>query len=331
MKKLLCIFLMLTLLTSAALAEGHVIAGTVTSNEGESELNIQWGTDGFAIEREKGVLAGRWQANGALLLTLSDEISVLLPALPKIEGFSEKLTALLQDAPVYESARHSSLYIFAQQVELSGDAVCAFGLSLLDSIPEAAALAPLRQLLAQGGGSEPWATITRYLPDQRQYPNDQLLMFSLFAPGLPYIWLEIRTDEYGVNFRLAATQETVTDWDETILALEENNGESGLLLKGFTLEMADDEENNIYVEAELFAKGMDLHFETDVYISLDGAYDWYADAVLTDARSNEELYTLNLESELVDEIMLPEIIDTEVIDLTDGIDETEQALLAEFF
>ena len=331
MKKLLCIFLMLTLLTSAALAEGHVITGTVTNNEGESELNIQWGTDGFAIEREKGVLAGRWQANGALLLTLSDEISVLLPALPKIEGFSEKLTALLQDAPVYESARHSSLYIFAQQVELSGDAVCAFGLSLLDSIPEAAALAPLRQLLAQGGDSEPWATITRYLPDQRQYPNDQLLMFSLFAPGLPYIWLEIRTDEYGVNFRLAATQETVTDWDETILALEENNGESGLLLKGFTLEMADDEENNIYVEAELFAKGMDLHFETDVYISLDGAYDWYADAVLTDARSNEELYTLNLESELVDEIMLPEIIDTEVIDLTDGIDETEQALLAEFF
>ena len=81
MKKLLCIFLMLTLLTSAALAEGHVITGTVTNNEGESELNIQWGTDGFAIEREKGVLAGRWQANGALLLTLSDEISVLLPAL----------------------------------------------------------------------------------------------------------------------------------------------------------------------------------------------------------------------------------------------------------
>ena len=64
---------------------------------------------------------------------------------------------------------------------------------------------------------------------------------------------------------------------------------------------------------------------------MDGAYDWYADAVLTDARSNEELYTLNLESELVDEIMLPEIIDTEVIDLTDGIDETEQALLAELF
>ena len=138
-------------------------------------------------------------------------------------------------------------------------------------------------------------------------------------------------DEASRYFRLAATQETVTDWDETILALEENNGESGLLLKGFTLEMANDEENNIYVEAELFAKGMDLHFETDVYISLDGAYDWYADAVLTDARSNEELYTLNLESELVDEIMLPEIIDTEVIDLTDGIDETEQALLAEFF
>lgn len=331
MKKLLCVFLALMLLTSASLAEGHLITGTLTGEEGESELIIQWGTDGFMLEREDRVLAGHWQADGGLLLALSEEMSVLLPALPKMDGFSEKLTALLQDAPVYESARHSSLYIYAQQAELSADAVCAFGLSLLDSIPDAAVLAPLRQLLEQGGGSEPWATVTRYLPDQRQYPNNQLLMFSLFAPGLPYIWLELRMDEYGINFRLAATQETVTDWDETILALEDSNGENGLLIKGFTLEMADDEENNVYVEAELLAKGMALHFETDIYISLDGAYDWYADGVLTDERSDTELYTLSLESELVDEIMLPEITGSQVIDLTDGIDETEQSLLTDLF
>ena len=331
MKKLLCVFLALMLLTSAALAEGHLITGTLTGEEGESELTIRWGTDGFTLEREDRMLAGHWQADGGLLLALSEEMSVLLPALPKVDGFSEKLTALLQDAPVYESARHSSLYIFAQQVELSADAVCEFGLSLLDSIPGAAVLAPLRQLLEQGGGSEPWVTVTRYLPDQRQYPNDQLLMFSLFAPGLPYIWLEIRTDEYGINFRLAATQETVTDWDETILALEDSNGEDGLLIKGFTLEMADDEENNVYVEAELLAKGLALHFETDIYLSLDGAYDWYADGILTDERSDTDLCTLSLESELVDEIILPEITSSQIIDFTDGIDETEQSLLTELF
>ncbi len=331
MKKLLCLFMTLLLLTTAALAEGHLVTGTLTNDEGENNLIIQWGTDGFTVQQQERTMTGRWQENGTLLLALSDEISVLIPTLPKMEGFSEKLTTLLQNAPVYESARHSSLYIYAQRAELSGDAVCKFGLSLLDGMPEIAALAPLRKLLELGGGSEPWATITRYLPDQRQYPNDQLLMFSLFAPGLPYMWLETRTDEYGVNFCLAVTQEKVTDWDETLLVLEETNGETGMLLKGFTLEMADNEENNIYMEAELFVKGMDLHFETDIYISLDGAYDWYADGMLTDVRSNEELYEISLESELVNEIILPEIPDTQVIDLTDGTDETEQALLSGLF
>ena len=123
MKKLLCVFLALMLLTSAALAEGHLITGTLTGEEGESELTIRWGTDGFTLERENCVLAGRWQADGGLLLALSEEMSVLLPALPKVDGFSEKLTALLQDSVWYydsDMKRGTAIVIGTESTGLTG-------------------------------------------------------------------------------------------------------------------------------------------------------------------------------------------------------------------
>lgn len=329
MKKLLCALLLMMLLCGAAQAQGRLITGDIAWPQGAAELNLHWGAAGFegALTGEKTVaLAGAWQPDGRLLIAADQTLALLLPALPT-GTLTAPLLEALEGLDAYQTARHSSLFIQAQQVQFSADAVCAYARELLTLYPLLDADGSLRAALELAGGSETWATVTRYMADQQQYPGSWLLQINVDAPVLPSIFVEVQTGgKDSWDWKFAIQRQRVTDWDETIAALEEGGSADGFLLKGFAIAFEDAAETDTYVEGSLFWQGRRYTLELDCYTSNTGAYDWKAEGALSDD-SGTELLRLNLESALTDAEPTPSVTYTRLVDLTDGVDAEEMKAL----
>ena len=328
MKKLICCLIALLMLLLSAQAEGSLITGEVT--EGSlAGSPIYLLTDGTSLSGTVG--------STTLLATLTDDTLLagtqslaLRLRLPRIREALDALLARLNDQPTYENAVYSSLFIQAQQIELTADEVAPLAREVLAFLPMLDASGQLLPSLEGVGGSETWATVTRYTADERQYPGTWMVQVNVFAPVLPAMRLEVRTDEFGANFVLALSHQAVTDWDETIAALSEvapGDTSLGQMIKGFTMTDNSGSEKWLYVEAACYGFALPLRLGTDIFIDALDARQWTAELDLINDDTNEALFHGALESTATTQSPAP-AESAQVIDLTDGMDDAERDLLA---
>ena len=165
---------------------------------------------------------------------------------------------------------YSSLFTRALSVDLTGDTLSPILQNLWTQFPLLSSA--LGELPAQNG--DVWGTLTRYKGDAQQYPDLSLLVLSLHVPTLPNIYVWLRNDEFGSTCKFAVEKAAVTDWDETLLTLEEGKSDTGFVVNAFTLNFEDDEEKNIYLEATLTTPAFALTAECDYYLDYTGDYLW---------------------------------------------------------
>lgn len=299
MKKLLCLCLTLLLVLPGAQA-GEVIRGEGTLRGTPFTLHAETADTAFTAVLDGACtlsLAGAREADGRLLLANGSGTGVLLPSFDAGEAL-RGVRAALADSVLYETARYSSLFTQMQTVELSSPTVAGLLSPLLAVWPmsdaKEAQLAALQEALTLP--PQPWAVVSHYQADPRQYPDTALWQLNLYAPGLPAVFGEVRTDEYGQSFTLAAEASPVADWDEAVLALEEGKSPTGLLLKGFTLVFRDSLEVNTYAELALQHGSAHYLLEIDHYASVDKPGDWEAEVTVKDG-TGAVLLTADLTSQ----------------------------------
>jgi len=327
MKKVLCFLLALALLCGAALAENRDITGSVTLKGDAYTVDVLLGEAGFEANikgASKMTVQGVRQSDGTMLLG-DGSGKALLVSLVSLDEMLNPVISALDEEPAYEDAVYSSKYIQAQQVQMSAAEVAAFALTVLNACPFLSTDEALYQSLKQVGGGETWATVTRYVADQRQYPNDWLLRVNVFSPLLPAIYAEVRSDEFGSSFTLAASRAKVTDWDETIAAISENAAE-GALVKGFTLVDAGTDVTNTYLEVDICYQGGRYLLVVDRDVSNDNAGQWTASVALTDG-ADAEVAAAELSCAPAKKGPAPQVKYTTLVDGTDGLTESERAQL----
>lgn len=310
-RRLTALICALLLLTGSALAESVLVEGEIAlesdflaqlfSLDAEKlaalngEITMEQTGDDFSIRWDHGLtITGRRQADGAIALSF-DGGTALLPAISGnplsdvhawLDGMDgEKATS---------NAVYSSLFTRALSVDLTGELLSPILQTLWAQYPALSDL--LGNLPAQDNSV--WGNLTRYKGDAQQYPNLSLLVLSLHIPTLPHMYLWLRSDEFGSTCKFAVEKAAVTDWDETLLALEEGKSDTGFIVNGFTLNFEDDAEKNIYLEATLTTASCALTAECDYYLDYTGDYLWaielYAhEATLGDIAEIELEATLN--------------------------------------
>ena len=328
MKKMVCCLIALLTLLLSAQAEGSLITGEITEGAlAGSPVYVL--TDGSSLSGTVGSTALLARLEGDTLLAGTDRLAVKL-TLPRVRERLGALMARLQEQPTYENAVYSSLFIQAQQIELTADEVAPLAREAIACLPMLDAEGTLLPRLEGAGGQETWATVTRYTADERQYPGTWMMQINVFAPVLPPMRLEIRTDEYGANFVLALSRQPVTDWDETIAALSDaapGDTSLGQMIKGFT--MTDDGSNEkwLYVEAACFGFTQPLRVGVDIFIDAVDARQWTAEIDLINDDTQDTVLHGSLESAATTQSPDP-AESAQVIDLTDGMDDAERDLLA---
>ena len=328
MRKLVCCLVALLLLLLSAQAEGTLITGQITEGAlAGSPVYVV--TDDSALSGTVGSTALLAHMAEGTLLAGTDRLAVKL-SLPRIREQAAALLARLAEQPTYENAVYSSLFIQAQQIELTADEVAALAREAVSFLPMLDADGTLLPRLEGAGGQDTWATVTRYTADERQYPGTWMVQVNVFAPVLPPMRMEIRTDEYGANFVMALSRRDVTDWDETIAALSDaapGDTSLGQMIKGFTMSDNGASEKWLYVEAYCFGFTLPLRVGMDIYIDAVDARQWTAEFDLINDDTRDTLIHGSLESTPTTQSPDP-VESARVIDLTDGMDDDERSALA---
>lgn len=325
MKKILCCLAALFLFVSAQ-AEGSLITGQI--KEGaltDSPVYVLLNDTALAGSVGDITLTARLEQE---ILQIGTGDMALRLRLPKLGSLKDDILARLDQQPTYENAVYSSLFIQAQQIELTAAEVAALAREVLTALPLLDADGAMMSALKGINGSETWATVTRYVADERQYPNTWMLLVNVFSPVLPALHAEIRSDEYGANFTLAVSVEPVTDWDETIAAISDavpGDMSRGRLIRGFTM-VDDGAQKWIYVECACYGFALPLRLGVDIYIDAIDFRQWTADFDVINDDTQEHLFCGSLESTVTGQEPEP-TESAAVIDLTDGMDDAERALL----
>ena len=187
---------------------------------------------------------------------------------------------------------HSSLFTRSVSADVTSDMLIPL---ISPALEQAAPLmnmlgvntALLKQVTELAEPGMVWGRVTRYKGDERQYPDLSLLRITLDIPGMPHVYVWLRTDEFGSTLRVGAESSDVIDWDETLLAIEEGRSSTGFMVDAFTLVFEDDEELNTYYEAKLIMQDKVVLLECDHYLSYTDDYLWALDLVLTEETQGE--------------------------------------------
>ena len=331
-KSLCCLLLTLALLLSmgAAQADANRITGEIVEVASPGDVQVLWDTGAFEATFNDRQFMGRIEADGTLLLG-NGKNALRLGALPD-RALLDALLERLDKEPVFKSSIYSSLFTHAQSIELTANEVCGYLRTLLNLCPLLDPDGSLRHVAEAQPGGDIWATVTRYsAADQSQYPDALTLQLNVFSPVLPAVWIEYyRTDNNGSNFKIAVSNQPVTDWDETISALAETepgDGSLGKLISGFTATYDDGSETWHYLEVTLFGFSRQYQLEADIYQDDTDAARWRAEIVINDEGAGSAVAKLALENEASSLTPAPALDGLEIVDGTDGLDEAEQQLL----
>ena len=327
MKKLLCCLLTVLMLCSAALADGSRITGNVIYQGGNYTLTAAQNESGFEalLSGPKQItLHGARQADGTLLVG-DGQLGVHLPAMLDAHAFDDMLAALDTRA-TYSASRFSSKFTHAQQLELQSDELKLYADRLLGAFPFIDVDDKIRTAIEMAPLGQPVATVTRFLPDAKQYPNDWMLLIDVAVPGAPALYAELRWDDFGVNFVIAKTENAVTDWDETVAQIERGGDSKSILLEGFTMEEADSVTVWTNVEASLYLYGAEYRLELDHYALTAMPTKWDADVQLTQEGAGVVLQA-KLSSEAGGAPASTAAAYQALVDLTDGMTSAEKAQL----
>lgn len=326
MKKVLC-FLMTVLLVllSVSLAENSLITGDIlTDGSPESSAALRIVAAEYSFEMSLAGkktdlhLSGRLTDEGDLLA--GDETAAALLPFGRVQQLIAPIMRQLEEAPSYENAVYSSLFIQARQVEISAEDTARLTAAVLSAFPLLDRDGSLRAALDGVRGSETWATVTRYIADERQYPDTWMVQVNVFSPLLPALHGEVRSDAYGSNFEFALSRQAVTDWDETIAALSEapaGGEDSGRLVRGFTMVYDSGTSTDLYLEADLFGFSRLMRLAVDAVYENDTASAWTAEVVLNDEEQSRALFAAKLESVPSNETPAVSVSDTDTVSLMD--------------
>ena len=283
------------------------VNGDFTAQSGASGLHAVW-ENGFSVTCNT-------QPDGTQLLAIGDMLNagraLLLPAqtignpLARIHAWLDQQGGEKKST----SAVYSSLFTRALSVDLTAQMLSPVIGEVLRQYPFLTRLPEMEgaSQLSSTQTNEVWGNITRYKGDEKQYPDLSLLVLSLHIPSLPNLYLWLRTDEFGSTLKFAAEEKTVTDWDETLLALEEGKSDTGFIIKGFTLTFEDAEELNLYYEASLITPAHALTVECDYYIDYTGDYLWAVELEAKEAAFGEVLEVEIEATELADDTGIPDL------------------------
>ena len=299
-KQLLCLVLVLSLFAVPAPAQTALIDGEISIEPGlidllgghaaiealNGDLTAYLTDSGLYAEWENGLeLVANLLSDGSSLVALGSMLqsgeAFHLPALPAenpLDRVHAWFDAQLAGEKSYINAVYSSLFTRALPIDLTGKMLAPVLEEVLTQYPFLPALLELDSadaLIASAAQTDSvWGTITRYKGDEQQYPDLSLIALTLHIPSLPSIYLWLRTDEFGSTVKFAVENAPVTDWDETLLTLEEGKSDTGFLISGFTLNFEDDEELNIYLEGTLTTAAFAVTAECDYYLDYTGEYLW---------------------------------------------------------
>ncbi len=317
-KRLLSLLCVLMLCFSGALAEGSFTTAEGISGGTAFTADAHTSQEGFCLTLERDgtqySLNARMQEDGRLLIGVKDGMAVLLPAMPEEEDISG-IFQQLEESAVFESAQYSSLFTLGQSVVLGSHLIAGVLLPVLNAWPALDTDGQLRAALenAQALPDEEWAVLTRYQADQRQYPGNYLWRLNVYAPCLPAFYGELHTDEYGVEFTLAVKDGAVSDWDETIHALEDGTETDGFLLRGFMMVFDEPSAKNVYSELMIRAAGISWDVELDHYAQHDGSGSWNA-YLMVYGPDKSALLDASLTGTVEESYALPEVEAGTVID-----------------
>lgn len=286
------------------------ISGDVTAQLDAAGLHAAW-DNGFSVScnaRNDGTLlvaTGDMQSAGRALAlpmpTQGNPIARIQAWLDQLDG--EKKVS---------NAVYSSLFTRALSVDLTGQMLSPILGEVLAQYPFLPGLlgldaAAVTRLASSAQTDAVWGNITRYKGDEQQYPNLALLVLSLHIPSLPHVYLWLRTDEFGSTVKFAMEEKAVTDWDETLLMLEEGKSDTGFIINGFTLNFEDDKELNIYYEATLTTPAHALTVECDYYVDYTGEYLWAVELEASEAALGK-LMEMEIEATALDgDIAIPDL------------------------
>ena len=284
-KRFLSIVLILLMLCGSALGdariEGEVIADTALVSQllGDAAAALLEAFSGD-VEVESGVSGAAGTvgneeiyvnfAENAISFAMADMyargevVKVQLPAENPLDQINAWLDAQGPET-VFSNAVYSSLFTRALSADLTSDMI-APALSLLLPADMAAAL--------QAQPGTVWGRVTRYKADEKQYPDLSLLTVTLDIPGLPHVYVWLRSDEFGMSLKLGVETAEVIDWDETLLVLEEGGSETGFVVNAFTLVFEDKKERNDYLEVAITTHDARMVAECDFYLSYTQKYLW---------------------------------------------------------
>ena len=116
--------------------------------------------------------------------------------------------------------------------------------------------------------------------------------------------------------------------DRTVLAIEDDlSGESGKVLRGFTMVDDTGDETWTYLEITGFGFGYQWRFATDIYRDDADPQRWEATAVMNNDTDNVPVMTTKLSSVSVSQQPSPIFDGAVIVDATDGLDDAERELL----
>lgn len=327
-KQLLSLLAALLLTVSPALAQSVQIEGEITLDAAVLAQILP--LDASFLDALNGSLTAQQTANGlhaawegGFTVTcnqLSDGSVLLSTDAMQSEGRALALPAQTQGNPIerihawldqldgeqtFANAVYSSLFTRALSVDLTGQMLSPILGEVLAQYPFLPGLlgldaAAVTRLASSAQTDAVWGNITRYKGDAQQYPDLNLLVLSLHIPSLPHMYLWLRTDEFGSTLKFALEEKDVTDWDETLLVLEEGKSDTGFMISGFTLNFEDEDELNIYLEATLTTPAHALTIECDYYEDYTGDYLWAVELVANEATLGDVM-ELEIEATQADE------------------------------
>lgn len=252
------------------------------------DITVENGENGFVAQLGDYTLYGTQEENG-LMLSLDGRQGV------RLTGMNADLSGMLSawlDAQGPETAQtnavYSSLFTRSVSADVTGDMLVPVLAPLVQQLSPVLSMlgvdaAALQQAVNSVQPGAVWGRIARYKGDAQQYPDLSLMTLTLSVPGLPHVYLWLRSDEFGTTLRLGVEKGEVLDWDETLLMLEEGGSETGFVVNGFTLLFDDDEELNTYIEATIVLPDAVLTLECDHYLSYTDDYLWSVDLLLKEA------------------------------------------------
>lgn len=326
MKKLLSFTLALLMLLGSALADASLITGEVVEIPTPGDLRILLSDQAFEASFNDTLFLGAMQPDGTMLIGTREK-ALRVAGLPSVSLFTDLLN-MLDQQPTYEGSIYSSLFTQAQKLELSAQEVGRHALALLSLCPVLDPDGSLRQAAQSAQGGETWATVTRYEADPSQYPNTWMVELNVFAPVLPALRIQYRQDDFGSNFEIAVSPAAVADWDETVLAIEDDlSGESGRILRGFTMVDDNGSETWIYLEIAGFGFGYQWRIATDIYRDDADPLIWEATVVMNNDTDNTPVMAAKLNSTGAAQSPSPIFDGALIVDGTDGLDAAERETL----